>query len=148
MDAPPPLRCPPPIPGPRPGVVTAYRWWCLLFVLVWAGMSAYSVGIVRGAIAPPLGLIEGAVVSGNLDAQARLIAEKRSDSVGVAVLAGLGAGFYLFAALVPRKPWGWVVGVVAISATVLPFIITAAGMVPLLVNWCRPPAKAYFGRYP
>jgi hypothetical protein len=140
-----PPSSPPPLPD-KPGVVLAYRLWCALFVALWLGMGLYGFLQARGILEPDLGLIEGALVRNDPAAKAQLIAEKRQDAVGICVVAGLAAVFYGFAAAVPRKPWGWVVGIVAVSGTVLPFIITAAGMVPILIYWGRPEVKRHFGR--
>ncbi|HSK73154.1 MAG TPA: hypothetical protein VK892_15760 [Pyrinomonadaceae bacterium] len=55
--------------------------------------------------------------------------------------------FLLFATalFLPRKPWGWIVGIVMIaigmtSCCFLPFLL------PLLIFWLKPETKAYFGR--
>ena len=147
VSAPPPISSPPPplLPG-KPGVVFVYRLWCALFVVLWLGMALYGFLEVRGIVEPDLGLIEGALVHNDPAAKTRLIAEKREDAVGLCVIGGLVAVFYGFAAAVPRKPWGWVVGIVAVGGTVLPFIVTAAGMVPILIYWGRPEVKRHFGR--
>lgn len=97
-------------------------------------------------VEPDLGLIEGALVGNDPKAKAELIAEKREDAIGVCAISLVAVVFYGVAAAVPRKPWGWVVGVVAVGGTLLPFIITAAGMVPILVKWGRPEVKRFFGK--
>ena len=150
MNLPPPplLRAvpPPPVIVGKPGVVLFYRLWCALFVVLWLGMGVYGFLEVRGTVEPDLGLIEGALVQNDPAARAQLIAEKREDAIGVCVISAMAVVFYGFAAAVPRKPWGWVVGIVAVSGTLLPFIITAAGMVPILIYWGRPEVKRYFGK--
>lgn len=45
----------------------------------------------------------------------------------------------------PRKPWAWTYGVVAICAGTTCGCWIAAS-VPLLVYWLKPETKAYFGR--
>ena len=60
----------------------------------------------------------------------------------------IGAIFFILftvAILLPRKPYNWIVGIVAIalgmtSCCFLPFTV------PLLIYWVKPETKAYFGR--
>lgn len=137
---------PPPVLAEKPEVVFWYRLWCLLFVVIWVGMFVYGALEISGKVEPELGLIEGALVRGDPKAKAELIAEKREDAIGVCAISLVAVVFYGVAAAVPRKPWGWVVGVVAVGGTLLPFIITAAGMVPILVKWGRPEVKRFFGK--
>lgn len=59
----------------------------------------------------------------------------------IASIAVLGA-FYAFAALVPYKPWGWTVGLVAIGLGLATCLAPAA--IALLVFWLRPETKAAF----
>lgn len=97
-------------------------------------------------VEPDLGLIEGALVGNDPKAKAELIAEKPEDAIGVCVISAMAVVFYGVAALAPRKPLGSVFGIVAISGTLFPFIITAVGMVPILIACCRPEVKRYFGK--
>ena len=60
-------------------------------------------------------------------------------------LALLGA-FYLFAALLPLRPWAWSVGLVAIAFGVPSVTIVVA--LPLLLAWTKPTTKAAYGRLP
>jgi uncharacterized membrane protein len=55
----------------------------------------------------------------------------------------LGA-FYAVAAMVPFKPWGWTLGLVAICLGLSSCMVFAA--VPLLIFWMKPETKAAFGR--
>ena len=52
--------------------------------------------------------------------------------------------FYAVAAMVPYKPWGWTLGLVAICLGLSSCMALAA--VPLLVFWMKPETKAAFGR--
>ena len=64
------------------------------------------------------------------------------------VYAAIGAFclvIFATALFLPRKPWNWIVGIVAIalgmtSCCFMPFLI------PLLIYWLKPETKAYFGR--
>jgi hypothetical protein len=53
--------------------------------------------------------------------------------------------FYGFAAFIPRRPWAWVLGLVAIAFSMLmglgPFGIV------ILVFWLKPVTQAAFGRF-
>jgi hypothetical protein len=64
--------------------------------------------------------------------------------VGIGLFVLLFGGLFAVGALVPYKPWGWVVGLVAIclglSGCLAPFAI------PLLIFWMKPETKAAFGR--
>jgi hypothetical protein len=136
---------PPPLPVSAPaGVLRFFRIWCALFVALYAGMFFYELAISRGAIEPSLGLIEGVLVKGDPVAQEKLFAEKRSEAVGVLVIATLAMLFYGFCLAAPRRRWMWVLGIVATATTVFPFVITAGGSVPLLIQWTKPEVKRYF----
>ena len=62
--------------------------------------------------------------------------------VGLVVLGFVS--LHAVAALVPYKPWGWTVGLVAICLGLSSCMALAA--VPLLIFWMKPEAKAAFGR--
>jgi hypothetical protein len=62
--------------------------------------------------------------------------------VGLAVL--LFGGFFALAALVPYRPWGWTVGLVAICLGLSSCMALAS--IPLLIFWLKPETKATFGR--
>jgi hypothetical protein len=61
--------------------------------------------------------------------------------LGAALVFG---GFYAVAAMVPYKPWGWTVGLIAICLGLSSCLVVFA--VPLLIYWMKPEAKAAFGR--
>ncbi len=144
----PPLlaSAPPPLPpGPVPSL-WPYRLWCLLFTVIYLAIGVTEVLVARGMVEPNFGLIEGAVAKHDPKFREELIAEKRKDAVGVAAMCGVIALAFVGAAAVPRKPWAWIVGLLALVATFFPFVITAAGAIPLLVVWTRPAMRRSFGR--
>lgn len=61
-----------------------------------------------------------------------------------AVICLVLVGFFLVAALVPYKPWGWTIGLVAICLGLSSCLVVVT--VPLLVFWLKPETKAAFGR--
>ena len=134
------------LPGRRPGVVLVFRIWCALFVAVYLGMGAFEILVARGTVGPTFGLLEDVVSRHDKGLRDRLIVEKRAEAPGFAAFVFAIAVCYGVAAAIPRKPWAWVFGIVVLATTVFPFIITAAGMVPLLIYWGRPEVKRYFGR--
>jgi hypothetical protein len=121
-------------------VVWIYRCWCLLFIAIYVAMAVSYVLVARGVIEPHMDLFD--------TVNEETIAAKRAEAPELAAFTGAIALFYAVAAAVPRKPWAWTLGIVAIASTVLPFIITAAGTVPILVYWARSPVKVYFNRNP
>ncbi len=54
------------------------------------------------------------------------------------------ASLFAVGALVPHKPWGWQVGLVAVALGLVS--CTAVFAFPLLVFWLKPETKAAFGR--
>ncbi len=110
--------------GERPRVITLFRIYAALTVLIFLGFGAIWVWISLSA-------------SGGG-------APKAASFAMAAVFVLVLGGFYGVAAAVPYKPWGWAVGLVAISlgltGCLAPFAIY------LLVNWVRPETKAAFGR--
>ncbi len=54
------------------------------------------------------------------------------------------SGLFAVAALVPYKPWGWTVGLIAICLGLSS--CTAVAAIPLLIYWMKPATKAAFGR--
>lgn len=141
---PPPL--PPSLPKARPSILGFYRGWCWFFVVLWLAMATWGILQLSRVIDPDLGIIEGILVKDDAQARAALIEEKRADAIGVVAISILGAGFYGFAACVPRRPWAWVVGMIAIVGSTFPFLCTVAGTIPLLLGWLKPEAKSYFNQ--
>lgn len=63
----------------------------------------------------------------------------------VLAVGGLSfGGFYAIAAMIPRRPWRWTVGLVAICLGLTG--CTAPFAIPLLIFWVKPETKAAFGR--
>ena len=62
--------------------------------------------------------------------------------VGISAL--LVGGVFAVTAMVPYKPWGWTVALIAICLGLFGFMALAA--IPLLVFWLKPETKAAFGR--
>mgnify|MGYP001476109940 CR=1 FL=1 len=62
----------------------------------------------------------------------------------VGMLMLVCGGFYAIAAMVPFKPWGWTVGLIAICLGLSSCMAVAA--IPLLIFWMKPETKAAFGR--
>ncbi len=54
------------------------------------------------------------------------------------------SGLFAVAALVPYKPWGWTVALIAICLGLSSCSAIAA--LPLLIYWMKPATKAAFGR--
>jgi hypothetical protein len=76
------------------------------------------------------------------------IADESGRVAGVIILivSLVLAGRYTFAAVVPLKPWAWVVGLVAIAVGLTGCTLVLA--LPLLLHWLKPVTKAAFGRPP
>jgi len=100
----------------------------------------------RGDVEPSLGLIE-TLAAGNPQARAEIIAGKRAEAPGMAVGMAAVALLYGAAIGISRKPGSWILGLVVICTTTFPFLITAAGMVPLIIYWAKPETKRYFNRH-
>ena len=109
-------------------------------------MAVYEAQIAKGRIDPDLGLIESAVSAEAPKVRNEIIADKRAEAPENAAFAVVVAMVYGFAALVPRKPWAWTFSLVMICTTMLPFIITLAGTIPLILAWVKPDMKIYFKR--
>lgn len=64
----------------------------------------------------------------------------------VYALLGLIFGtLYLVALFLPRKPFNWIVGIIAIAFGMTSCCFLPA-LIPLLIFWVKPETKAYFGR--
>ncbi|MGC3959021.1 MAG: hypothetical protein QM813_14080 [Verrucomicrobiota bacterium] len=119
-----------------------------MFVIIYLSFAAYGIMLALGKVEPDLGLIESAVSRNDPKLRHEIIAEKRAEAPEVAVFTIGVAAFYAFAACIPRRPWAWTFGLVVICTTIMPLLITVAGMIPLLLQWVSPSAKQYFGRRP
>lgn len=125
-----------------------YRIWCALFVVLYVSFGVVKVLEARGTIEPHFSLLEEFSSLNDKAMRDQLIAEKRAKAPGLVAFVLSIALLYTAAAMIPRKPWAWVFGIVVLATTVFPFCVTAAAMVPLLVHWLRPEVKQYFGRPP
>src|SRR5437879_5429518 len=143
-----PCRQPPVIPSPTPGVLFAFRIWCGLIAFLHLAVLVYCVLVSRGIVEPATGLFEELTTPQQGPERDKLIAEKRQEwqELQLAVVPGSAAAaiFYCFAGFVPRKKWGWKVGLGAIVGSIFPFVVTWVGIVPLLILWCKTAAKRYF----
>ncbi len=142
---PPRLDLPPPIPVHKPNVVRWYRLWCAVFIPLWLGVVTYEVFKAKGEV-EDLGPITEMLVKDDQAARNAVRAAEREEAIGGAILSILFVLFYAFAVCVPRRPWGWVVGMIAIIGSMFPFCLTAAGAAPLLVFWVKPETKRYFAK--
>lgn len=123
-----------------------YRCWCWLFVLLYLTFCANYVQVARGEVEPSLGLMETVLGRMNPSVGEEIVAEKRARAPEMAIVTALVAFLYGTAAAIPRKPWTWTFGLVMICSMILPFVITAAVAIPLLLSWLKPAMKSMFGR--
>lgn len=114
--------------GPR--VIFWYRAYCAAMVLL------YVLCVAGGGLLASLGQGPG---TSRADAGANLMTGSILVVVGV-----LLAAFYGVATLVPRRPWGWTVGMVAIAIGLTGCTLVAA--IPLAIHWVKPRTKAAFQR--
>lgn len=144
----PPVRADiePPLPPMNPRKFLFYRLACGFMVLIYLGMALNFILIARGDANPPLSIPAMVLTAGDPDARAAVVAKKRADAPGTAAFCGAIALFYCTAAFVPRKPWGWTLGRIAIIAMFFPFIITLALTIPLLNFWQRPETQRAFAK--
>ena len=116
---------PPPSQRGRPAVITWYRVYAsctlLLYMLV-VGAWIFVSSAEPGTHGPEQALV----------------------LLGIGLLILVFGAFYAVAAMVPFKPWGWTVGLIAICLGLSSCLVVAA--VPLLVYWMKPETKAAFGR--
>jgi hypothetical protein len=129
-------------------LLKCYRMWCSMFICLYLGFLVYGIMVVQGQAEPTLDLVTDLATLHNPVARAAALEEKRHDAVGGIIVAIIAIAFYLTALLVPRKPWGWYLGFIAILSSVFPFVITAAGAIPLAVAWNKLPTKRHFGLAP
>jgi hypothetical protein len=123
-----------------------YRIWCAAFGALYLGFCVMEILVARGTIEPSFGLLEDFASRHDTNLRERLIAKKRAEAPALAASVFGIALIYGAAAAIPRKPWAWVCALVVLATTICPFVITAAGTVPILVQWSRSPVKRYFGR--
>lgn len=125
-------------------MVQYYRLACGLFVLMWLGFVVTSILISVGVMDPPLSLTAELLTPKGSPERAAEMARSRENAPGVGVIGALGALLYGVAAVAPRKPWGWSVGMIALFGMVFPFVIPMAIAIPLLLSWFKPETKRFF----
>jgi hypothetical protein len=125
-------------------VVRRYRICCAVFVAVWLGFVVATILISMGVTDPPLSMTTELLAKNGSAARTQAIATGRENAAGVGMLAALGALFYGFAAFIPRRPWGWSVGRVAVIGMIFPFIFTITLSTSLLASWMKPETKRFF----
>ena len=120
------------IPKKAPGVVVWYRIFCVATVLMYVLCAIYGVALL-------------AMDPSTLDAYGDELTELRITG-GACLVVGLPlAAFYFVAALLPARPWCWVVGLVAIVIAMTGCCCVPAA-IPLLIFWVKPETKAHYGR--
>lgn len=108
-----------------PPILPWYRAYCAAMIVMYLGVVAMGAWMLTlpDRRDPPGSLVFGVLCIG----------------MGVALAAG-----FALALLVPPKPWGWVVGMVAICISLTSCACMPAG-IPLLIYWLKPETKEYFG---
>ena len=107
----------------RPAVITWFRVYAATalamyvgFFVLWQFLTPSGAGEVQAAAAPTFaGVVTVAVL-------------------GLVVLAF--AGLFAVSVIVPYRPWGWTVGLVAICLGLSSCMVLAS--VPLLIYWMKP----------
>lgn len=129
---------PPPSTG-TPPVVILFKIYAGLVALIY--LCAMGVGIFM--------LVAGASVQGLEELQG----DMSPIVVGVigAVMGLVVSVAYSIGVFLPRRPWGWVYGIVLIAFGMVLFgMMSLCCMpltIPLLIFWLKPEVKAYFGRF-
>jgi hypothetical protein len=133
MQQPPPFGFgyePPRDSGSRPVVILFYRAYAAMTVVMYVlGVAFFGL---RQFIAPLHARATGMPP----------IIVATFFAVGLVIL--LFGAFFAVAAMVPFKPWGWTVGLVAICLGLSSCLVVFS--VPLLIYWMKPETKAAFGR--
>ena len=144
----PPIASPIPPPLPRPTVVTLYRIWCGLMLIVYLALAAHEALVFAGKVQPGLGPIMNLASSDDPKLRAQLLEEERANSIIGLGLALAGSALFTTGLFSPRARWAWGVGIAAIIVSIVPLCISLAGAVPLLIFWFKPETRRYFrGRW-
>lgn len=122
---------PPGFAGRRPAAIVWYRIYAASVVVLYVGF------FVLWQLFVPLG-------PNTAPQRVGWTAEGTMAVVALLSVVAAFAGFFVLAALVPHKPWGWTVGLIAICLGLSSCFIVVT--VPLLVFWLKPETKAAFGR--
>lgn len=109
----------------RPAVILWYRIYAAITVMLYVGFLGFWLFLT-----PPGGTM------------------RSQGEVMILLVLGLVAlvfgAFYAVAAMVPFKPWGWTVGLIAICFGMTSCLAIFA--IPLLIFWLKPETKAAFCR--
>lgn len=123
---------PPPSSG-TPTIVMWFKIYAALMALVYLLLMGLGIFMV----------VAGAAVAGMEEFQGG--AEPVVVGVVYAIMGLVFFVAYAFGLFLPRKPWGWIVGIVLIAIG-MTSICCLPATIPLLIFWLKPEAKAYFGR--
>jgi hypothetical protein len=116
----------------RPAVITWYVVYCVAMALLYLALVGFGVFM----LAVGTGKIEG--FEGEETKSELLI-----QGILFTVMGLPFSAFYLGGALVPRKKWGWIYGIVAIAIGLTSCCLLPA-TVPLLIFWLKPQTKDFF----
>ncbi|MBK6314773.1 MAG: hypothetical protein IPF53_10785 [Blastocatellia bacterium] len=124
---------PPPSSYGTPGVVTWFKVYAALMALVYLLLMGLGIFMV--------------VAGASLEGMEELQGDASPIVIGV-IYAIMGLVFAIVFAVglfLPRKPWGWIMGIVLIALG-MTSVCCLPATIPLLIFWLKPDAKAYFGR--
>jgi hypothetical protein len=143
-----PPAVPPLLPGAdgaRPTVVTLYRIWCGLILIVYVALGINEALVLAGKATPRLGPITEFFSNDDPKLHAKLLEEERQNSIVGLALALIGATIFAVGMVYcPRAQWAWVWGIVAVIVSVFPLCVSLGGAIPLLIYWLKPETKRYF----
>lgn len=115
----------------RPAVIVWFRIYAAVMTVASLAMLGLAILMGYAAMQPEVALEANA-------AGAPLVA------ILLTLLAAALVALYGVATFVPFRPWGWSVGLVAISVGLTSGAVIFA--IPLLVYWLKPQVKAAFAR--
>lgn len=122
----------PPPPVDPASADSVYRW----FKVYVAVMALICVAVVAVAFL---------IAVFGVDASATDATEQRVYAAIYGVAALIPLGVYAVGLFLPRKPWGWVYGIVLLSLGLTSCCLWPAA-IPLLIGWLKPGMKARFHR--
>ena len=121
----------------RPAVIFWYR--------MYAGMIAlFSFVAVAGSLWLLIKMGNDAIVDLNTGETIAGGARDKAVFITMIVVGLFFGGLHTVAALVPYKPWAWVMGIIVIGLGVTGCTVVFAA--PLLFYWIKPTTKAAFQR--
>ncbi len=124
---------PPPSSYGTPGVVTWFKVYAALMALVYLLLMGLGIFMI--------------VAGASLEGMEELQGDASPIVIGVlyAIMGFVFAIVFAVGLFLPRKPWGWIMGIVLIALGMTSLCCLPA-TIPLLIFWLKPEAKAYFGR--